>query len=94
VEFVAQLVDQMIDRAGRFGLNIKVCVLAEKRQRFPVKDQLDIRKPARARGANLVGRLSVTAPELASPSFWPSWVTSSRFVSYSNEIAFCAAQIV
>jgi len=27
--FVPQLVDQMIDRAGRFDLSIHVCVLAE-----------------------------------------------------------------
>jgi len=46
VEFVAQHVDEMIDRARHVGLHILVGVLAQERQRFPVKDHFDMRKPA------------------------------------------------
>ena len=53
--FVPQLVDQMVDRAGRIDLGIEIGVLAEQRQRLAVEDQLDIGKTAGARGAELVG---------------------------------------
>ena len=71
MEFVAQLVDQMIDRAGHLNLNICVRVLAKERQRFPVKDHLDIRKSTHAPGPNLVGPVERHCARTCQPEFLP-----------------------
>ena len=52
--FGPQHVDQLIDRAWRVDLSVCLGVLAEHRRRFPVKDELDIRKSAHTGCAYLV----------------------------------------
>jgi hypothetical protein len=86
--FVPQLIDQMIDRAGRFDLSIHVCVLAEQAQRFPVKHNLDIRKSARARRVKLIGALESQGAGTCQPNLLLLRAEISRLASYSKDIAF------
>ena len=81
VELVPQLVDQLVDRAGHFGLDIGVLALAEERQCLPVKDHLGIGEPDWRVVRILSGRLSTTVPEVASWSFCLSLVTTSKIES-------------
>ena len=54
VVLVPQCVDQLIDCAGRLDLGIQVGVLAQQRERFPIKDHLGIGKSAFARQVNFI----------------------------------------
>src|SRR6516164_8968271 len=69
VVLVPQYVFQLIDRAGRLELSIQVAVLAPQRQRFPVKDHLDVCKSAGAGQVKLIRAIERHSAGTRQPNF-------------------------